>query len=655
MICTVSNNALNDKTLVFMYVNGINVTVPKEMGAQAEQEFFFIPMVQIISSTKNIVYMMKICYTKTIEGKNMTDTIKTLLRFIYGETAGEILPRLEEILDTFKRDYPAASAAPGQSAITHKDAFLITYGDMLSAGETGASESALKRLGRFLAKWNRGSFSYLHLLPFHPYSSDDGFSVIDYHTINPRLGDWNDIEELGRHFRLAFDFVINHGSVQSEWFQKFLAGEEKFRNWYLTRDEHYDWSKVFRPRTHPLLTPFIKNDGSTAWVWTTFSADQVDYDFSRPEVLLEFINIFLEYSRRGGRMVRLDAIAYLWKEDGTPCLHHPKTHAMVALLRAIIGYLGLETLVLTETNVPHAENLSYFGGEFALAGEAASVTSTPPAENEAHLVYNFALPPLVLHAAVSGNALPLRNWAASLPALGADKYFLNFLASHDGVGLGPARGLIDEADFSQTLEEAKKRGALISFKSAASGPVPYELNCSWADMVAPESLMSVEAQAGAFLTSYAAALALPGLPAVYFHSWIGSRAWKAGPEKSGSNRAINREKPAIDAVEKELSRPGSFRALALEGFQKLFEFRAACPAFGPEVPCRVLDYADKGLFALLRGPDAQGGSVLCVQNFSAHEADFDTGIQALGRSTIAPRGLRWTFFDPQGIRRELAL
>ncbi|GHV96707.1 hypothetical protein AGMMS50293_30270 [Spirochaetia bacterium] len=396
-----------------------------------------------------------------------TNHITELLEFIYGETgAKKILSPLMELLGAFKKEHvPAAGTARG--AITHKDALLISYGDMISApaetsgepvkpdGAAGADGTALARLGRFLAAWNKSTFSYLHLLPFHPYSSDDGFSVIDYRKVDPRLGDWDDIEELGKRFKMTFDFVINHGSVQSEWFKKFIAGEEKFRNWYITRPENYDWSAVVRPRTHPLLTPFTKSDGSKTLVWTTFSADQVDYDFSQPEVLLEFIRIFLDYSRRGGRMLRLDAIAYLWKEDGTPCLHHPKTHAVVKLLRAIIDYLGLEMLILTETNVPHKENISYFGGSGA--GESGSAGDTAGGA-EAHMVYNFALPPLVLHAAISGDAGPLRAWAAALPALGEGNCFLNFLASHDGVGLTPAKGLIEDTAFAQTLEEAQKRG-----------------------------------------------------------------------------------------------------------------------------------------------------------------------------------------------------
>ncbi|MDR1586226.1 MAG: sugar phosphorylase [Treponema sp.] len=590
--------------------------------------------------------------------------IRELVEFMYGrEEAGKILPELFKILE----DQAVRGNEGSSGEITNRDAFLICYGDMLSspAGSGGerepagkrsaagqAEEGALARLGRFLSSRNEGAFSYLHILPFHPYSSDDGFSVIDYRQVDPRLGTWEDIERLGESFRMAFDFVINHGSVKSEWFGKFLEGEELHKNWYITRPADYDYSKVARPRTHPLLTPFKKKDGSEAFVWTSFSADQADYDFSRPGVFLEFIRIFLEYGRRGGRMLRLDAIAYLWKEDGTPCLHHPKTHAMVKLFRAIIDYLKLDVLLLTETNVPHRENISYFGGA---------------ADPEAHLVYNFALPPLVLHAAISGDPGPLRDWAAALPPLPEGNCFLNFLASHDGVGLTPVKGFVDDADFAKTLEEAKKRGALISMKSSSAGPIPYELNCSWADMVAPESLGAAETQARAFLTSYAVALALPGLPAVYFHSWIGSRSWREGPEKLGYNRAINREKPALDALEKELSGNGSFRSLIYRGFKKLLDFRSAEEAFCPGIPCRVLQTGGD-FFALLRGPDSRGGGVICIQNFSARTTSADLSgirdslrcdasnpfdIPSLGKIPVVCHGLKWLAFDKNGIRREL--
>jgi sucrose phosphorylase len=497
------------------------------------------------------------------------------------------------------------------------------------------------RLNKFLSKWNRGNFTYLHILPFHPYSSDDGFSVIDYRAVDDRFGVWEDIERLGRDFKMVFDFVVNHGSVKSGWFRKFLAGEGEYSNWYITLPKDYDYSAVVRPRTHPLLTPFQRDDGTAVHVWTTFSADQADYDFSRPQVLLEFIRIFLEYARRGGKMLRLDAIAYLWKEDGTPCLHHPKTHGVVKLFRAIIEYLGLDMLLLTETNVPHRENISYFG----------------EAGDEARLVYNFALPPLTLYAALTGDAEPLQKWAAALPALPPGQYYLNFLASHDGVGLTPARGLVDEAAFAAAIGEAQNRGALVSMKSSPQGPVPYELNCSWADMAAPESLGSPEEQARAFLTTYALALAMPGLPAVYFHSWTGSRGWKEGPGLLGFNRAINREKPAIDRVEREMEDPRSFRHHVYQGFQQLLKFRQSEEAFSPEAPCRVLE-TGKHLFAFVRGPDSQGREIACVHNFSGEKGLIDLsqfGIPSLGEIPVEGHGLLWIALGGKKSIRELKL
>ncbi|MDR1306006.1 MAG: sugar phosphorylase [Treponema sp.] len=627
----------------------------------------------------------------------MNHAFRELLAFLYGEERAEVLvPRLLEILrakGAFASGVPdSAAAAPGGGdsppvktsplPFTNRDAFLISYGDMLSppkAAETAADRaartgtagpgkaggtaaapepSALVLLRRFLEGRNKGAFSYLHILPFHPYSSDDGFSVIDYRKVDPRLGSWEDLEALKElpaldgKLRLAFDFVVNHGSVHSPWFRGFLADDETYRSWYITRPGDYDWSSVVRPRTHPLLTPFtVTGRREPVYVWTTFSADQADYDFSNPEVLLEFIRILLEYAGRGAGIVRLDAVAYLWKEDGTSCLHHPKTHAVVKLFRHIAAYLGLPLLILTETNVPHEDNVSYFG---KAVGDPR-IDALP----EAHMVYNFALPPLTLHAALSGDAGPLRRWARTLPDPGAERgektesgrYFLNFLASHDGVGLTPARGLVDEDAFNATIEEARRRGALVSYKSSPGGDVPYELNCSLASVVAPETLPGGERfgdpalRARAFLAVHGVLFSLPGLPAVYFHSWIGSEAWKEGPALLGYNRAINREKPSVDRVEEELDDPRGFRFYVYRGIGELLAFRQKEPAFNPDVPQYVLETGggseNRGLFVLLRGPSADGGWVLCLENLCGKKAVWKK--PAPGPRSGLPGGVSWPF------------
>ncbi len=577
-------------------------------------------------------------YPTPTEGSGY-DRIRRLLAFLYGVDRGSAC------FEKVRVRLAGCTSGAGRTVIGHGDVLLITYADMLAPAEGagGAERTALARLTRFLNTWGRDAFTFVHLLPFHPYSSDDGFSVIDYTTVDARVGTWDDIQTLARSFKPVFDLVINHGSVHSAWFRAFLRGEAPYRDWYLTRPADYDWRAVVRPRTHPLLTPFTRADGSVVHVWTTFSADQADYDFSNPEVLLRFIDILLDYAARGARIVRLDAIAYLWKEDGTPCLHHPKTHAVVKLFRAIVDALGLDLLLLTETNVPHEQNVSYFGDA-----------------DEAHMVYNFALPPLVLHAAISGDAGPLRRWAAALPPADPDRLFLNFLASHDGVGLTPAAGLVDEASFATTIAEAQKRGALVSYKATAGGRIPYELNCSWASVVAPPALGSVTERSRAFLATQAVLLALAGLPAVYFHSWVGSEAWTAGPEQLGYNRAINREKPSVERVEAALGNPDSFRAQVYAGFQRLLAFRRAEPAFAPGSAQRVLAAPD-AVFALLRGPDAAGRYALCIQNLAGAPATLslptDLGSPEFGvpQLALAPWETRWLALGASRAPEELSL
>lgn len=585
--------------------------------------------------------------------------LQKAVELVYGEDASQLFQQIQSLLQ-------AEPKGTGKNSFTERDALLITYGDIFrpsdslsekisgvvvgpgsalepgtgpstSAGpDTGLgtgtggstfSNGALPVLTAFLRRWNR-HFTYVHLLPFHPYSSDDGFSVIDYGSVDRRIGTWEDIAELGKHLNVAFDLVINHGSAQSPMFKAFLRNEEPYAHWFLTRPKDYDSSTVVRPRTHPLLTPFVRNDGSTVYVWTTFSADQVDYDFSKTDVLIAFIRIFLDFIHRGAKIIRLDAIAYLWKEDGTPCLHHPKTHGVVKILRAIIDALELDVTILTETNVPHRENISYYGQG-----------------DEAHMVYNFALPPLVLHAAVSGDAEPLGRWASSLPPPGEGPIFLNFLASHDGVGLTPAMDLIDPAAFSASIEKAQRRGALVSYKATAQGSIPYELNCSYLSVAAPPELGSPELRSRLFLTTQAVLLALAGLPAVYIHSWIGSEQWAEGPVLLGYNRAINREKPPVDRVERELEEKGSLRSLIYDGFFRLQEFRSREGAFSA-LAGQVVVPSTGSLFALLRGPDPTGRRVLCLFNFGSQPAQLEIPPLVGGRlegtiERLAPYQSRW--------------
>jgi sucrose phosphorylase len=497
-------------------------------------------------------------------------------------------------------------------AFTEQSALLITYGDMIaaptgsgpaSAGSGPASAgssparagssparaasvdapSALGRLAGFLDERTAGLFSHVHILPFCPYSSDDGFSVKDYRVVDPALGSWDDVQAVGRERKLVFDLVLNHASAQGEWFRQFLAGIAPYDHFFLTRPLDYDASTVTRPRTHPLITPYTMHDGRTLGLWTTFSADQIDLDFTEPVVLAEFLDIMLDYASRGARMLRLDAIAYLWKTDGTACIHRPETHAVVKLFRAVLEAMHVDMAILTETNVPHEENMSYFGNQ-----------------DEAHIVYNFSLPPLTLHAFASGDAGPLSRWAAALrvPAGGT---LLNFLASHDGIGVTPAKGLVD--GFEDTIAAVEQRGGRVSYKAMPGGPVPYELNISWMDAVAPPDATDDE-RVAALAASHAVAFAMDGVPAVYFHSLVGSRCWLAGPELLGYNRAINRQRPPVDSLLMELDDPRSLRCRAFAAIANLLKARSQRPAFAPQAP-RLVHSSAGPVFALERGSGTQ--------------------------------------------------
>jgi sucrose phosphorylase len=309
----------------------------------------------------------------------------------------------------------------------------------------------------------------IHILPFYPWTSDDGFSVTDYRKVDSNLGEWKDITSMQNNFRLMFDGVINHISAESEWFKGFLRDDPPYRDYFITVDGDPDLSQVVRPRALPLLTSFNTPSGEKR-VWTTFSADQIDLNFKNPEVLFEILDIMLMYIERGATYIRLDAIAYLWKEIGTTCIHLPQTHHLIQLMRCVLDEVAPHVHLITETNVPHADNISYFGD----------------GTNEAQLVYNFALPPLTLHTFHTGNAQVLSNWAKTLTLPSDKTTFFNFLASHDGVGLNPARGILSNEEIDALVNKTLAHGGLVSYKNNSDGSQsPYEMNVNYFDALSP--------------------------------------------------------------------------------------------------------------------------------------------------------------------------
>jgi glycosidase len=513
------------------------------------------------------------------------------LASIYGDgRAGPIEQRVLNLMDRYRGRIPV----PVAGELSERSSIFITYGDQLQ----GPHHSHLETLAEFCESHLRGVVDTIHILPFFPWSSDDGFSVKDYRKVDPVLGDWKDIEKLGKPFRLMFDGVINHVSVQGEWFKKFLCGEMPYSDYFLTIEGNTDLSSVVRPRALPLITEFQTTTGLKR-VWTTFSTDQADLDFHNPDVLLDIFDILLMYAQKGAQFIRLDAIAYLWKEIGTSCIHLPQTHAIIQLLRLVLDEVTPHVQIVTETNVPHEDNISYFGN----------------GENEAQVVYNFALPPLVLHTFNTGDASVLTKWASGLNLPSNRTTFLNFLASHDGIGLNPVRGLLTDTDIDRLVVNTLAHGGLISYKQNPDGTLsPYEMNINYFDALSnPTSDEPLDFQVRRFMAAQAIMLSLRGIPGIYFHSLFGSRNWNEGVKKTRRNRTINRQKLDIELLENDLNDPLSLRSQVFTRYNQLLLRRSSSAAFHPHGGQKILDLGPD-VFAVLRSSPDCKQKVLCLQN-----------------------------------------
>ncbi len=510
---------------------------------------------------------------------------------IYGpETGDTVFPDLMSILDVYRGKIPQ----PHRRGWSQRDAILITYPDQVQ--QPGLPP--LKSLGQFCADHLADTVSGIHILPFFPWSSDDGFSVMDYETVAPQYGTWTDVSLLGERFHLMFDAVINHASAESSWFQRFLEDAPEFREYFIEVKGDPDLSAVVRPRALPLLTEFESASGKRK-IWTTFSADQVDLNYHNPRVLRRALDVLLYYVSQGAEFIRLDAIAYLWKEVGTSCVSLPETHRLVKLMRAVLDEVAPHVMLVTETNVPNLENLSYFGD----------------GSDEAQLVYNFPLPPLVLHALQTGQASTLSQWAATLQLPSRNVAFLNFLASHDGIGLNPLRGILPESEILAMAQRAQAAGGFISNKTNPNGTEsPYEVNANYFDALdAGTSALEMQRKIDRFITAHAILLGFAGVPAIYFHSMFGSCGWPESVRETGKYRAINRQKLSRIELETQLSDPLSFRGRIFRRLSHLLKVRADQPCFSPDVPQRIIPSPPEVLL-LLRERGDTGSGLLCVHN-----------------------------------------
>lgn len=496
-------------------------------------------------------------------GETMIDKLNQDLAILYpGRDVSDIISSIRTKIEELKSTLARPSL---DSRWDERDVILITYGDTIREG----NELPLKTLNAFLENELKETVTIVHLLPFFPYSSDDGFSIIDYRVVNPDLGEWKEVEKIADTFRLMADLVINHGSSKGSWFKAYRKGTPPFSEYFLEGDPQKDYSAVVRPRSHPLLTAFATFKGKK-FLWTTFSADQIDFNFKSPGLLTAMLDILFFYLSRGIQIVRLDAIAFLWKEEDTNCMHLPQTHALVRLIRTIFDAISPHFILLTETNVPDKENRSYFG-----------------TNDEAHMVYQFVLPPLILHALHRGNASFLSHFVNSIPFLGKDQTYLNFTASHDGIGLRPLEGILPAEEIEILIHKMKENGALISEKASTDGSKsPYEINITYFDACKSKA-DNDQLQIARFLCSQTITLSLQGIPAFYIQSFLASTNDRKGYERTKQKRSVNRKKWDYPEIRQILKSNGTSKFVFNE-LKRRIKIRRKESLFSPQSDQKVL-------------------------------------------------------------------
>lgn len=544
------------------------------------------------------------------QAQRIVQRVKPRISAIYGPAGtDDLCSRIEQlIIEALSKQAlsqpanPQPASAPGSLANnrwSQEDILLITYGDSLL--NPTQDEPPLRTLNHFLCEHLHDVVKGVHILPFFPYSSDDGFAVIDYLKVNPDLGDWEDISLIAQNFDLMTDVVMNHISSQSTWFQQFKAGESPGCDYFHAISPDADVSAVTRPRSSPLLRP-VETPQGIQHVWATFGEDQIDLNFANPDVLIEFLKIILFYIEAGAKYLRLDAVGFLWKTIGTPCIHLRETHLLIRLIREVIEMIEPEAVLITETNVPNRENLSYFGNR-----------------NEAHMIYNFSLPPLVVNALLQARSDHLRTWMMSMPPAPLGCAYFNFTASHDGIGMRPTEGLLAEDEIDTFVDCMQQFGGKISMRSKPDGSESvYEVNVSFFDAMKGTAQGEDRWQIERFICSQTIMMSVEGIPAFYIHSLLATANDHDGVEETGRNRSINRHRWDYAALEEKLKDEGSNQAIALKELSRLIRIRRQQPAFHPNATQYTLQLKPE-LFGFWRQSLIRDQSIFSIHNLTPHK------------------------------------
>ena len=522
--------------------------------------------------------------------------ISSILRTIYKSHLNEkdidyLNVQIIQIIEKFNK-----KNSKRKLKISEKTSLVISYGDNIYSN----NKNSIKVFQNFFKKNLSKYFNTVHFLPFYPSSSDSGFAVKDHYKIEKRIGSWTDIKKISKSNDVMADIVINHSSSRGLWFKNFLKKKRPGKDYFFTVNSKFDISKVVRPRDHKLLKKiniFKKSD----YLWRTFSADQIDLNFKNPSVLLRFIKIMIHLVSNGVRIFRLDAIAYLWKKDGTNCINLKQTHQIVKLFRVVTNLLNVQTLIITETNLPEKENLSYFGKN-----------------DEANWIYNFSLPPLLIHAFLFETSSNLVKWSKSLPSAKPGNSYLNFIASHDGIGMRPTEGILNKKSLDNFLKRLKKNGSKFSFRKVQDiSKKVYEANITVFDALKksdfdPDGKFSLQR----YISAHAIMISFEGIPAVYFNSLFGKSNDEAKYIITGNNRDVNRYKWIYKNITRRLSDKTSKQSIFYQNLVKLLSVKKKQKAFHPNAKRLNINLGTK-LFCFKRISLDKKQTIICITNLSS--------------------------------------
>ena len=428
---------------------------------------------------------------------------------------------------------------------------LITYVDRLTQG-------GMKKLQLLLDKELKDVFGGVHLLPFfYPIDgADAGFDPIDHTQVDSRLGSWEDIYSLSQTTDIMADVIVNHVSAQSPQFLDYLERGEKssYAKMFLTLDTVFpngvsekDLLAVYRPRPSLPFTTISLKDGSKKMFWTTFTSNQIDIDVLCDQGKAYLISILDKFHKSGIKMIRLDAAGYAIKKAGTSCFMIPETFDFIDWFRENATAYGMEVLV---------EIHSYYKKQIEIA-------------KQVDWVYDFALPPLVLHSIFNGTSAYLKKWIEIRP-----QNTITVLDTHDGIGVmdvGGAKGLpglLPEEDIDSLVEQMHLNSegqSKAATGAAASNLDLYQVNCTYFDALGKNEDHYLMARAIQFF--------LPGVPQVYYSGLFAEPNDMELLAKTNVGRDINRHYYSDDELVKALNRP------VVQKLIKLIKFRNSHPAF----------------------------------------------------------------------------